>query len=329
MKTWRRCWLISNQKGEGGRKAPFQFMPAPKVLIDINSLGFAAQQGSKTRLHAGEIETTAVFGVLRSLKLIREQFHGQPMALWDGRSWRYDTYEGYKGNRESNPKQVEQRDAWRAQRLLVGRLFKTLGVHQVIASNMEADDLAASMRRLYANKGHEVVLVSGDKDWLQLLQPGIVAWDHVRERLVTSVNFTTHTGLPTPYSMAEFKSLQGDSSDCIPGVGGIGEKTAKAILGDFNTVTGFVNAMMADPKLRAETDKRALLLMDADRQDKFKANMRLIWLDHPDVPKPQGLKVIQGQFDADAFREFCEEHAFHSVLRDFPNWTSTFSREDK
>ena len=302
-------------------------MTQPVILIDGNSLGFAAQQG-KSRLSAGEIETTAVFGVLRSLRLIREQFAGQPIVLWDGRSWRHQAFEGYKAGREARPEMVTQREAWKAQRPLLGRILPTLGVHQAIASNLEADDLAARLRRHYRDRGQEVVLVSGDKDWLQLLEPGMVAWDHVRERLTTPDTFPALTGLPSPYAMAEFKALQGDRSDSIPGVGGIGEKTATALLSQFGSVTGFVNAMMADPKAREAADKRALLLMEPDRADAFERNMALIWLDHPRAPRPEGLKLVKGSFDAAAFRAHCEELAFFSVLRDFDLWTRLFSRKD-
>jgi 5'-3' exonuclease len=303
-------------------------MPAPIILLDGNNLGFAAQQ-NKARLSVGEIETTAIYGVLRSLRLIREQFSGQPIMLWDGRSWRHQAFEGYKAGREARPEMVEQRDAWKAQRSLLGRILPSLGIHQAIATNLEADDLAARLRRHYRDRGHEIVLVSGDKDWWQLLETGVVVWDHVRDRLVTPQTFSEVTGLPTPYALAEFKALQGDRSDSIPGVGGIGEKTALALLNAYGSVATFSNVMMGDPKARENADKRALLLMDPTRSEGFDRNMELIWLDHPKAPRPEGLKLIKGSFDAEAFRAHCEEFAFFSVLRDFDLWTRLFSRKDQ
>lgn len=302
-------------------------MAAPVVLVDVNGLGFAAQQ-PKRRLFSGEIETTAVFGVLRSLRLIREQFSGQVIVLWDGRSWRYDAVEEYKGDREANVELSEIREAWRTQRPLVARMLTTLGVHQVVAGNLEADDLAARLRRHYRDHGHEVVLVTGDKDWLQLLEEGVIAWDPVRERLTTMTTFSTNEGLPTPFSLAEYKSLQGDRSDNIKGVGGIGPKTASALLNTYGSVRGFINSMLADPDERARADRRAVLLMDPEKQDAFERNMRLIWLDHPKAPAAEKIKMIKGDFDEAAFQAFCEDFAFHSVLRDLPVWINVFSRKD-
>lgn len=304
-------------------------MTHPVILVDVNGLGYATQAAQmKARLSSGPIETTAVYGVLRQLQAIREQFRGQLMVLWDGRSWRYQAYPDYKGNRGNDPKLVAIGDAWRPQRKLVGRLLPLIGVHQALASNLEADDLAARLRRSYRDRGHEVVLVTGDKDWLQLLEPGVIAYDPVRTRLTTPDNFADVTGLPTPYSMAEFKALQGDVSDNIKGVGGVGAKTAQTILNRFGTVAGFVNAMMGDPGERETMDWRALSLMDPERQDAFRRNMALIHLDHPGIPKPEGLKIIKGAVDQEGLQAFLEEHAFHSVLRDFDKCVQVFSRKD-
>lgn len=304
-------------------------MPAPIILVDVNGVGYAIQAAQmKARLSSGPIETTAVYGILRQLMMIREQFRGQLMVLWDGRSWRYQAYPDYKGNRSSDPKLVAIGDAWRPQRKLVGRLLPLIGVHQALASNLEADDLAARLRRSYRDRGHEVVLITGDKDWLQLLEPGVIAYDPVRTRLTTPDNFSEATGLPTPYALAEFKALQGDPSDNIKGVGGVGAKTAQMILNRFGTVAGFVNAMMGDPAERETMDWRALSLMDPERQDAFTRNMALIHLDHALAPKPEGLKIIKGQFDEAALRAFLEEHAFHSTLRDFATCAQVFTRKD-
>jgi DNA polymerase I len=296
------------------------------MLIDVNGLGFAAQN-TKTRLYSGEVETTAVFGVLRSIIKLRSNFAGDPIVLWDGRSWRYDVHPTYKGNREKNPEIVAVREAWRAQRPATGRMLNTIGVRQVLASNMEADDLAARLRRRLVDAGKDVTLVTGDKDWLQLLEENVHAWDPIRERLIGLHNFKETTGLPAPSCLAPFKALTGDS-DNIKGVGGIGPKTAMAIFEQYGSVSGFISAMMGDLDLRKLADARALKLMDSDRQDAFKYNMRLIMLDHPQVPEMEGFKSVGAEFNEEAFRELCEEYAFTSILRDWTQVVNILSRKD-
>lgn len=300
---------------------------SPIILIDVNGLGHAAQQ-SGARLHAGSVETTAVYGVLSTLRLIRQQFAGRMIALWDGRSWRHSAMDGYKANRKNPaPKAAEMRDAWREQRFVVQRVLPSLGVHQMIASNWEADDLAGHLTHRLRARGQEVVLVTRDEDWLQLLAPGVVVWDHIKSRLITPANFADMVGLPTPYSLVEFKCLVGDLSDCIPGVGGIGEKTALALIHQYGSVGDFLRAMQ-DEDQRKVADRRTLRLLNIQAQEAFQRNLGLIQLNSPATPKPEGLQLTQGRFDLDAFRAHCEELAFHSILGRLSVWAHTFS-EDK
>lgn len=198
-----------------------------------------------------------------------------------------------------------------------------------MAGNLEADDLAARLRRFHVARGREVMLVTSDADWLQLVGPGVTmlqlrrhTGDQVR---VTDRNFAEHVGLPHPKALAEAKALMGDTSDSIPGVGGIGEKTAYGLLNIYGSVTGFTNAMMSDPESRKIADKRALkLLDDEERMIAFQRNMRLIWLDHPEAPPSERPNHVKGRFDADAFARMAEECAFTSILRDFDRWIAPF-----
>lgn len=294
------------------------------VLVDLNNLGFRAQLGGQ-KLTAGDLETTGIYGFLRMLRVIRAEFGGRLICLHDGRSWRHEAFSDYKANRKSDPKLIEARDRWKASKPWVVRLLRLINVDQIASANMEADDLAARMRRVARAQGKEVTLVSGDADWVQLVGPGCQLFNPGQEKLIRESNFTEKTGLPHPKAIAEVKSLMGDASDCVPGVGGIGEKTATAILNTYGSVAGFTNAMMADPEARKKADKRALKLLDeTDKQDAFERNMRLIWLDHPGVPAPVKPSIVKGTMDKAAFATFCEELAFHSILRELDSWLLPF-----
>jgi len=95
-------------------------------------------------------------------------------------------------------------------------------------------------------------------------------------------------------------------------------------------VTNFTNAMLADPKARLVADRRAIKLLDDEgRQEIYKRNMRLIWLDHPAVPKAVKPSLLKGRLDKDAFADICGELAFHSLLKDLDTWLRPFAQGDK
>ncbi len=300
------------------------------VLIDGNSIGFAAQMSPGARLSSGDLDTTGIFGFLRSLRLLREEFAGNMMVLWDGRSWRYNAYADYKGNRGADPKIAALRDAWKASRPYVAKLVRLLGLPQLRAANMEADDLAARLRTIQNRQGIEVMLVSSDHDWLQLINDQTSLYDPRKQRRVVAGNFTEVTGLPTPKALAEFKALKGDTSDNIPGVGGIGEKTAVKLLGEYGSVSGFLNVMMTDRTAYAATDARARSLVDdEEKQRRFDGNMELIWLDSSKAPKIEGSNLVPGAFDRNGFEQFCAELAFFSITKDVDAFLAPFAAGNK
>lgn len=296
--------------------------PSSLILVDINGLGFSAQSGK--RLFAGSVETTAVHRVLWSLKIIRGLFAGRIIALWDGRSWRHEHLSTYKNNRESNPKAVEMRQAWRNQRPLVQKMLPNLNVAQMTVGNWEADDLAGYLTARAIRMNQEVLLVSADRDWLQLLEPGVMMWDHSKSSLITEGCFSEIMDLPSPKALVEFKALAGDSSDRIPGVGGIGEKTARALLNRYGSVKAFIDAMQ-DESERKTADRRALKLLERDTLTRLSNNINLIQLNSPICPKPVDIHLVPGRFDLDALRLQCEELAFHKLISELPHWAVSFS----
>lgn len=296
------------------------------ILIDANNLGFAALHGTKQRLMSGDTDTTGAYGFLRSLRMIRQDFAGDMYILWDGKSWRYDEALKnaviYKGNRETTQDQVESRDEWRASRVLLAPLLRGLGIKQMVAANLEADDLAARLRHRIPG---EILLVSSDHDWLALINERVSVYDHRNRRRITLANFKEMTGYDNPRQIVEAKALTGDSSDNIPGVGGIGEKTAKEIFETFGSVQSFLNACMGDPTMIAKAPKRAVKFLDSiEKQDIYKANLRLVDLDHPDAPPSTKITFVPGIPDDELFRQTCEELAFFSITRGFDAWVAPF-----
>ena len=217
-------------------------MPHLTILIDGNSIGHAAHH--VTRLVAGDMQTQAVYGFIRSLRELRVR---HPLAtiyvLWDGKAqFRYDLCPEYKSNRNNDPKKKAVKEAYKAQMPFIKRAVRALGVVQMLSYIHEADDLAGLLvSKIMKKPDQEILMISGDQDWAQLVREG-VTWRDPREndRVINLANFAEKTGYRTPLSFLEGKALHGDSSDCIPGVGGIGEGTAPLLLAEHGSVRAFI-----------------------------------------------------------------------------------------
>jgi DNA polymerase-1 len=293
------------------------------LLIDGNSVGFASH--SSTRLTAGDQETQAIFGVLRTVRDLMVKFPGPPIVCWDGVSWRKHHFTGYKANRDDTPEKKAVRDAYKAQRGHIARGLTLLGVTQAAAANLEADDIIAMLTAKLRATDKRVMVVSGDKDLLQLVQDRVVWYDPIRDRRVTTSNFHDFTGFRTTHQFVQAKALQGDTSDNVPGVGGIGEKGAKDLIERFGSVPDFLNDWLTGtytgkiPKRWAEFGDE-----DSPGRDAYRRNMELMDLRSNAVPKPIGLKMRRKSLDREGFVAFCEEFSFQSILKDLDRFLEPF-----
>jgi len=294
------------------------------VVVDGNSIGYAAHYA--TKLTAGEIETQAVFGFIKTMRELRQSYPDYKLVvLWDGRAeWRFKTHPEYKSNRDNDPKKVAAKEAYSAQRPYISRALKHLGVRQMTASTHEADDLAGILVwQLSQKPENEIVLISGDQDWIQLVRKN-VSWRDLRDdsRIVTIDSLMDKTGFATPYGFLEGKCLQGDTSDCISGVGGIGEKGAPEFIAEFGSVREFWRRCDSGefiPKKKAH-----IRLCSAEGRMIFGRNLRLMQLLKVPVPAKEAVHIDQGSLNVEAFAELCEELAFSSILRNLESFTDEF-----
>lgn len=214
---------------------------ALNILVDGNSIGYANHHA--TKLTAGELQTQAIFGFIKTMRQLRMSYPtASILVLWDGKAeFRYELHPGYKGDRRNTPQKEADHKAYKAQVPHIQRATTLLGISQMLAYNLEADDLAGIFtNRFLAKPENEVLLITGDQDWAQLVRER-VTWRDLRsdDRIITPYNFFEKTGYKTPYAFLEGKCLHGDSSDCISGVGGIGETTAPLLLAEHGSVRNF------------------------------------------------------------------------------------------
>ena len=294
-------------------------------LIDGNSVGHAAHRA--TKLRSGDMETQAVFGMLRSIRDMKvERPNFEPIVLWDGRAqWRFDLHPEYKSNRDNDPKKLAEREAYKAQRPFISRALSALGVRQMTAFTHEADDMAGYLVQHLSASGSIIRLETGDGDWKQLVRKNVTWHDHRDDAKETRIdNFFDKTGYETPYKFLQGKCLMGDSSDVIGGVGGIGEKGAPEFIAEFGGVQQFwkqVESGIFVPKKKAHIN-----LCTPKARQIFYRNMRLMQLLKVDPPKRSDVYSDAGRFDPDAFAKVCEELAFTSILRKLDDFVKPFSK---
>lgn len=217
-------------------------------LVDGSYLLYRSFFAIKPLHTAQGIPTNALFGFCRTLKKLIETFTPSHLAIvWDskGGSHRNTMYPSYKAHRPPPP------DDLLIQKELIFDFIKTVGIKNIALPGFEADDLIATI----CNKdlAEQTVLVCADKDLYQLLNnPNVIIADLFKDEIIDPTTFTARYGFP-PRKLSFFHALVGDSSDNIPGVKGIGEKGAKELVQQFDSLDDLYNNLPNVEKKRMRT----------------------------------------------------------------------------
>ena len=244
----------------------------------------------------------AVFGFIKMLMKVIEDMDAEYVAviLDKGRlTFRNEIYADYKANRPPPPDELIPQFA------LVREATQALNVACVEMEGFEADDLIATYARRAREAGKEVTIVSSDKDLMQLVGPGVVMWDAMKNRTIGPDQVVEKFGVG-PDRVVDVQALAGDSSDNVPGVAGIGEKTAALLINEY----GDLDTVLARAGEIKQPKRRQALL---DEAEMARVSRRLVTLDD-DVP-------IDGTIDAFAVKEpeaadllaFLDEQGFKSL----------------
>ena len=236
----------------------------PVMLVDATGLIFRAYYSIPNTLSAPDgTVTNAVHGVLGSVIKLEEEVSPTASAMiFDAgrRTFRTDIFPDYKAQRPEPP------DDLRPQFSLTIELARALGVPTLVEDGIEADDLIASCAMAAARRGHPVTVLTSDRDLLQLLDTdGVRVWFPVRGGKNREFDkwdgkrFAEEYGFP-PEKFTDYKALRGDPSDNIPGVAGVGEKTAMGLMHEFGGLEGIYERITAvkppriKEKLESERD---------------------------------------------------------------------------
>jgi len=277
--------------------------PDHVFLIDGSGFIFRAYHALPPMTRPDGTPVNAVFGFTKMLmKLVGDTDAEYVAVIFDKgrRTFRNDIYPDYKANRPAPPEDLIPQFA------LVREATEALDVPAIEMEGYEADDLIATYARIARENGHEVTIVSSDKDLMQLVGPGVVMWDAMKNKLIGPKEVAEKFGVG-PERVIDVQALAGDSSDNVPGIAGIGVKTAAQLIneyGDLDTLLARAGEVKQPKRRQALTDAAGLALISRQLvtlRDDVPVKRKL---DSFAVRKPKPEKVLT----------FLKAQAFKSLL---------------
>ncbi len=236
------------------------------MILDGNSVINRAFYGVKPLTNREGLYTNAIFGFLNILERMEKEERPEAVCVafdLHGPTFRHLRYDGYKATRHGMPEELAQ------QMPVMKEVLAAMNIPIYACQGWEADDVIGTVGSICSNNGWECVVVTGDRDSLQLIDENvhiklvITKGGQTTGTLYTREKFEEEYGF-APKKLIDLKALMGDSSDNIPGVRGVGEKTAKTLLQKFGSLDGVYENLSdaaVSPKLREK--------LEADRDNAY------------------------------------------------------------
>ncbi|AVT56718.1 DNA polymerase I [Pectobacterium versatile] len=203
-----------------------QIAENPLILVDGSSYLYRAYHAFPPLTNSAGEATGAMYGVLNMLRSLLLQYHPSHVAVvFDakGKTFRDELFENYKAHRPPMP------DDLREQIEPLHKMVKAMGLPLLAVSGVEADDVIGTLAVQAEKVGKSVLISTGDKDMAQLVTPSVTLINTMNNSILGPQEVCDKYGIP-PELIIDFLALMGDASDNIPGVPGVGEKTAQALL---------------------------------------------------------------------------------------------------
>lgn len=280
-------------------------------LFDSYNFVFRAYHALPMLTAPSGVPVNAVHGFVRMVNAIRRDFAPQMMAaVFDagGDGGRRELLPEYKANRPPAPEDLVP------QFPLVREAVDALGIPRIEYPGYEADDAIASYALVAQKAGLRVVIVSSDKDLMQLCHAGddktppIYLYDTMKNRLVGPPEVEAKFGVG-PAKLGDLLALTGDSSDNVPGVPGIGPKTAATLLNEYGDLEA---VLAAAPQIKQKKRRERLI----EHADAARISRKLVAL-HDELPLPKPLEELTDPGSDNAtLQAFFEPIGFKQVLRD-------------
>lgn len=279
------------------------------VLIDGSGYIFRAFYALPPMGRDDGTPVNAVYGFCNMLmKLIKEMPADYLAVVFDAArvTFRQTIYPAYKATRRETP------EALIPQFPILRQAVEAFDVAQVEMEGYEADDLLSTYARLAHERGIEVTIVSSDKDLMQMVGSGVTIFDPMKQRVVDVEQVLEKFGV-TPDKVVDVQSLAGDSTDNVPGVSGIGLKTAAQLINEYGTLEN----LLANAENIKQPKRREALIKDADMA---RLSKKLVTLDaFAPVEVPLDAFAVKVP-DSEKIKKFLEKQTFKSLLSKLPNW---------
>jgi DNA polymerase-1 len=234
------------------------------ILVDGSSYLYRAFHALPPLSTTSGQPTGAVRGVVAMLRKLCQQYPGTPVVVvFDakGKTFREDLFEGYKAHRPPMPEDL------RAQVEPLHALVRALGLPLLCVPGVEADDVIGTLAVQAAREGRSVLVSTGDKDLAQLVDDHVTLINTMNDTRLDAAGVVQKFGV-TPAQIIDLLALMGDKTDNIPGVPGVGEKTALALLQRFGSLEGLyadLDAVAGMTGLRGAASVRAKLESERDK----------------------------------------------------------------
>ncbi|MEK9679572.1 MAG: DNA polymerase I [Rhodospirillaceae bacterium] len=278
--------------------------PEHVYLIDGSGFLFRAYFGIKTQMSRPDgTPTNAVYGFTQMLLKMADETDADHIAVIFDRArktFRSDIYPDYKAQRPPPPEDLIP------QFELVREATRALNIPAVDMDGYEADDLIATYARQAVEAGAEVTIVSTDKDLMQMVGPKIKMFDAMKNKKIGPDEVVEKFGV-SPEKVIDVQALAGDSADNVPGVPGIGVKTAAQLIGEYGDLDG----VLANAENIKQPKRREALIENAD---KARISRELVTL-KADVPVEVPLgDLVAKPVEPEVLLKFLQEQAFKSLI---------------
>jgi DNA polymerase I len=271
----------------------------PLILIDGSSWLFRAFHALPPLTNAQGEPTGAIYGLGSMLRKLNKDYAPERLCVvFDpkGRTFRDDIYAEYKANRSETPEDLSAQFPW------ILQLLEAQGTPVLTVDGFEADDVIGTLAKQGESAGLEVLIVTGDKDMAQLVNNRVKLLDTMKNRTLDAAAVREKFGVG-PETIIDYLALMGDSSDNVPGVRGVGEKTAAKLLNEYGSLAQLI-ARADEVKGKVGENLRAHL-------DQLPVNVQLTTI-RCDVPLPVTLDALRpGAPDAQKLAQLYQRLGFN------------------
>lgn len=292
----------------------------PVILVDGSSYLFRAFHALPPLTNSAGHPTGAIKGVLSMLRKLRATYDPKYMVVvFDakGKTFRHDMYEAYKANRPPMP------DALAEQIKPLHNIIRAMGIPLVVRVGVEADDVIGTLARQAQAAGHHVLISTGDKDMAQLVNEQVTLINTMKDEIVDVAGVEKRYGVK-PEQIIDYLALLGDKSDNVPGLPGVGEKTARALLAHYADIPQLI-AEAEDAATLGIRGGKSLPAKIADNEAQLKLSRELVTIDcSVDLVSPQAggdtveslEALVLGEPDVTALTQFYETFEFKNWLEE-------------